>query len=65
MSAPPKKMGLSLYADLLEPDKQKSAGATISSGPVKYDVKTSGGDEEAQRKKDGTVMMPVIDLEGS
>ena len=64
MSAPPKKTGLSLYADLLEPEKQKQQGATISGAPVKYDVKAGGGDEDAQRKKDGTVMMPVIDLEG-
>lgn len=50
----PKKMGMSLYADLLEPDKQKAAGATISGAPVRYDVKADG-DEEATKKKDGTV----------
>lgn len=52
--AAPKKMGLSLYADLLGGDKQQ-AGAVISSAPVKYEVKKSEGDEEAQKKKDGTV----------
>ena len=66
MSAPlQKKTGLSLYADLLEPEKQKQPGTTISSAPVKYDVKAGGGDEEAQKKKDGTVMMPTIFLDGS
>ena len=60
----PKKAGgggLSLYADLLEPDKQKAAGATISGAPVKYDVKKqdSGEDEAGAKKKDGTVLMPA------
>ena len=56
MSAPPaKKPGLSLYANLLQSDKQKQ-GATISSAPVKYDVK----EEDAQRKKDGIVSPPVF-----
>ena len=58
MSIPPKKTGLSLYAELLDPDK-KSQGATISGAPVKYDVKKAADDAEAQRKKDGTVSMPV------
>ena len=65
MSAPPsKKPGLSLYADLLEPDKQKQQGATITGAPVKYDVKKGGGEDDAQKKKDGTVQLPVILLEG-
>lgn len=55
MSAPPKKMGLSLYADLLDPDKQQ-AGATISGAPVKYAVKPEDAEAAtAQKKKDGTV----------
>jgi len=53
---PPKKMGLSLYADLLDPDKQKT-GATISGAPVKYDVQRE--DEEAFKKKNGTAHMFV------
>lgn len=56
MSAPPpKKMGLSLYANLLDADKQKSTagGATISGAPVRYDTKRQ--EEEALKKKDGTV----------
>lgn len=65
MSAPPpKKMGLSLYADLLEPHKQKPAGATISGAPVKYDVNKEA-DEEAAKKKDGTAQMLVFSLQGS
>ena len=65
MSAPPKKAGgLSLYADLLDPDKEKQQAATISGAPVKYELqKNSGGEEEAAKKKDGTVPMPVILLE--
>lgn len=60
MAAPPKKPaggGLSLYADLLEPDKSKTSSATISSAPVKYDVKSSSSaaEEAAAKKKDGTV----------
>jgi hypothetical protein len=64
MSAPPKKMGLSLYADLLDPEKAKSQGTTISSAPVKYDVKKET-DEEAQKKKDGTVMTHALSFDGS
>lgn len=56
--------GLSLYADLLDSDKQKAAGATISSAPVKYNIQKngSGGSEEEalQKKKDGTVATPVL-----
>ena len=66
MSAPPppaKKIGLSLYADLLEPNKQKPSGPTISGAPVKYDV--TEAEAEAAKKKDGTVQMPVTLLEGS
>ena len=57
MSGPPaKKMGMSLYADLLEPDKAKAAGAIISSAPVKYNVPKPGEEAEAgAKKKDGTV----------
>jgi hypothetical protein len=63
MSAPPKKGGgLSLYADLLQPNKQNASGSTISSAPVRYDIQKSGsaGDEDAQRKKDGTVSRPML-----
>jgi hypothetical protein len=62
MAAPPKKAaGLSLYADLLEPDKSKSGSATISGAPVRYDIKdnTAAGEDGAVKKKDGTVSMPV------
>ncbi|TKA48944.1 hypothetical protein B0A54_01020 [Friedmanniomyces endolithicus] len=53
MAAPTKKMGLSLYANLLEPDKQP--GATISGAPVRYDMKKAGADDaDAQKRKDGT-----------
>ena len=65
MSAPPpKKMGLSLYADLLDSDKKKAHGATISGAPVKYDVKQDA-DEEAQKKKDGIVQMPLLSFYGN
>lgn len=47
-------MGLSLYADLLEPNKaQKASSATISGAPVRYEVKDSADEEAAQKKKDG------------
>lgn len=59
MSAPPKKTGLSLYADLLEPNKQKSQSATISGAAVKYDVNKNGADD-ASKKRDGTV--PTVAL---
>jgi hypothetical protein len=54
---PPKKSGgLSLYADLLEPEKSKTSSATISGAPVRYDIqKGNGGDEDVVKKKDGTV----------
>lgn len=64
MSAPPKKMGLSLYADLLDPEKAKAQGTTISGAPVKYDVKKET-DEEVQKKKDGTFMKHAILHDGS
>jgi len=55
--AAPKKMGLSLYADLLDTNKASAASSTISSAPVKYNV--AKDDEEAEvaaaTKKDGTV----------
>jgi hypothetical protein len=53
---PKKSGGLSLYADLLEPDKSKTSSATISGAPVRYDIqKNNGGDEDVVKKKDGTV----------
>ena len=57
MSGPPpaKKMGLSLYADLLDDGKQDASVATISSAPVRYDLKKSDTDSDPQRRKDGTV----------
>lgn len=60
---PPKKTGLSLYANLLDPDKQK--GATISSAPVRYDVKNGSGSDDAAKKKDGTVTASMISVQGS
>ena len=62
---PPKKPSFSLYADLLEPDRQKATSATISGAPVKYDVKAPGGEDEGAKKKDGTVAKPVHLLHGS
>ncbi|RMY53728.1 hypothetical protein D0865_05095 [Hortaea werneckii] len=53
MSGPPKKMGMSLYADLLG-EKKPEDGATISGAPVKYDSKKNEADGEGQKKKDGT-----------
>ena len=44
-----------LYAHLLNPE-EKAEGATISGAPVKYDVKKEA-DDEAQKKKDGTVSL--------
>ena len=61
---PPQKASFSLYADLLEPEKQKASSATISGAPVKYDVKAPGGEEEGAKKKDGTVAQPVLPLPG-
>ena len=54
---PPKKAGgLSLYADLLDPDKSKPSSATISGAPVRYDIqKSNGGEEDVVKRKDGTV----------
>lgn len=55
-SPPPKKSGLSLYADLLKPSESDSNAATISSAPVKYDLKKAEDDAiAAQKKKDGIV----------
>ncbi|KAK5701611.1 hypothetical protein LTR97_004427 [Elasticomyces elasticus] len=55
MAAPPKKLGLSLYANLLDTSKPDSATATISSAPVRYDnAKQGGATDEAQKRKDGT-----------
>jgi len=57
MSGAPKKMGMSLYANLLGEKAQGEEGATISGAPVKYDTTGSNAGEagEAQKKKDGTV----------
>ncbi|TKA79888.1 hypothetical protein B0A55_03658 [Friedmanniomyces simplex] len=53
MAASSKKTGLSLYANLLEPDKQ--SGATISGAPVRYDTKRAGADDaDAQKRKDAS-----------
>ncbi|WPH01082.1 Hypothetical protein R9X50_00391700 [Acrodontium crateriforme] len=50
MSNPPKKMGMSLYADLLD---TKATSSTISSAPVKYDGSNAAPkqDVEATKKK--------------
>ncbi|KAI7641628.1 hypothetical protein KC319_g13414 [Hortaea werneckii] len=58
MSAPPKKMGMSLYADLLG-DKPEG-GATISGAPVKYDSKKDEADGEGQKKKDASLQFQPI-----
>ncbi|KAK0256120.1 hypothetical protein LTS16_000319 [Friedmanniomyces endolithicus] len=59
MAAPTKKMGLSLYANLLEPDKQP--GATISSAPVRYDMKKAGADDaDAQKRKDAALQFQPV-----
>ncbi|KAK4551981.1 hypothetical protein LTR86_010773 [Recurvomyces mirabilis] len=55
--AAPRKMGLSLYADLLDTNKEKAASSTISSAPVKYNVAKDDEEGEAAaaaKKKDGT-----------
>ena len=57
MSAPPKKpCGFSLYGDLLEPSNN---GNTITGAPVKYEMKSTDADAQAQnaaqKKKDGRV----------
>ncbi|KAI7220476.1 hypothetical protein KC333_g2327 [Hortaea werneckii] len=59
MSAPPKKMGMSLYADLLG-EKKPDGGATISGAPVKYDSKKSEADSEGQKKKDASLQFQPI-----
>ncbi|KAI7053169.1 hypothetical protein KC352_g45271, partial [Hortaea werneckii] len=58
MSAPPKKMGMSLYADLLG-DKPEGS-ATISGAPVKYDSKKDEADGEGQKKKDASLQFQPI-----
>ncbi|KAK1035604.1 hypothetical protein LTS16_014426 [Friedmanniomyces endolithicus] len=59
MAAPTKKMGLSLYANLLEPDKQP--GATISGAPVRYDMKKAGADDaDAQKRKDAALQFQPV-----
>lgn len=57
MSGPPKKTGLSLYADLLDPAKKGQSGSTISSAPVKYELKQTATDTSgpALKKQDGRV----------
>ena len=59
--AAPHKSGMSLYADLINPNKDQAqpdnGGVTISGAPVKYDLKKTSADAEAAaRKKDGTVL---------
>ncbi|KAK5110113.1 hypothetical protein LTR62_006247 [Meristemomyces frigidus] len=62
MSTAPKKMGLSLYANLLNTDKQEAANSTISGAPVKYNVaKLDEEGEAAAKKKDGTVTSLLVD----
>ncbi|KAK5733161.1 hypothetical protein LTR17_009902 [Elasticomyces elasticus] len=63
MAAPPKKMGLSLYANLLDPSKPDSATATISSAPVRYDdqnAKQGGAIDEAQKRKDAALQFQPV-----
>ncbi|KAI6842988.1 hypothetical protein KC340_g10952 [Hortaea werneckii] len=59
MSAPPKKMGMSLYADLLG-EKKSEGGATISGAPVTYDSKKNEADGEGQKKKDASLQFQPI-----
>lgn len=59
MAAPPKKGGLSLYANLLQPEKE-AQGATIAGAPVRYDTKKLEEEKEAQKKKDGRVTSPAV-----
>ncbi|KAK5676037.1 hypothetical protein LTS10_011326 [Elasticomyces elasticus] len=64
MAAPPKKMGLSLYANLLDTSKpDSSATATISSAPVRYDnqnAKQGGATDEAQKRKDAALQFQPV-----
>ncbi|EMC97201.1 hypothetical protein BAUCODRAFT_23561 [Baudoinia panamericana UAMH 10762] len=61
MAAPPaKKMGLSLYADLLGSEKKQSS-ATISAAPVRYNVKKPGEDVDGdEKKKDASLQFQPI-----
>ncbi|KAK3626898.1 hypothetical protein LTR56_019524 [Elasticomyces elasticus] len=61
MAAPPKKMGLSLYANLLDTSKPDSATATISSAPVRYDnAKQGSATDEAQKRKDAALQFQPV-----
>ncbi|KAK5751494.1 hypothetical protein LTS12_018417 [Elasticomyces elasticus] len=61
MAAPPKKLGLSLYANLLDISKPDSATATISSAPVRYDnAKQGGATDEAQKRKDAALQFQPV-----
>ncbi|KAK5731993.1 hypothetical protein LTR17_010946 [Elasticomyces elasticus] len=63
MAAPAKKMGLSLYANLLDTSKPDSATATISSAPVRYDnqnAKQGGATDEAQKRKDAALQFQPV-----
>ncbi|KAK4901839.1 hypothetical protein LTR27_001612 [Elasticomyces elasticus] len=61
MAAPPKKLGLSLYANLLDTSKPDSATATISSAPVRYDnAKQGGATDDAQKRKDAALQFQPV-----
>ena len=55
VAPPPKKTGMSLYADLLNADKAQS-GTTIAGAPVKYDIikKLDADEDGVAKRKDGT-----------
>ncbi|KAK3670518.1 hypothetical protein LTR78_009622 [Recurvomyces mirabilis] len=61
--AAPKKMGLSLYADLLDTNKEKAASSTISSAPFKYNVAKDDEEGEAAaaaKKKDASLQFQPV-----
>ncbi|KAK5724766.1 hypothetical protein LTR15_004814 [Elasticomyces elasticus] len=61
MAAPAKKLGLSLYANLLDTSKPDSVTATISSAPVRYDnAKQGGATDEAQKRKDAALQFQPV-----
>lgn len=62
MADPSKPAGMGLYADLLaDPQKKSVSGSTISSAPVRYNLKAVEPIETAAapKKKDGTYLLNV------
>ena len=60
--APPKKTGLSLYADLLG-GPQADTGSVISGAPVRYAAVPPGedGNAETKKKNDGILRIQIRD----